>query len=144
MGGILLLAAMIAIYIIIYWSIAIETYGNKNYGLLGFKEGSDGSTHDLRLMKNTYLSHTPSKNETVNVVQTSFKTNQTYAHQFLKKQNHHAKYSAPPSHHKKSYHKKSDAKPNIGVSQNKKTYHVTQANKKQNPPHKASYLKDKS
>lgn len=55
MGGILLLAAMIAIYIIIYWSIAIETYGDKNFGILGFKDGNDGSTHKLKKTKNTYL-----------------------------------------------------------------------------------------
>ena len=55
MGGILLLAAMIAIYIIIYWSISIETYGDKNYGVLGFKDGNDGSTHRLKKTKRIYL-----------------------------------------------------------------------------------------
>ena len=55
MGGLLLLAAMVAAYIIIYWSITIETYGDKKAGLLGFKEGSDGSTHDLKQVKNCYL-----------------------------------------------------------------------------------------
>ena len=57
MGGLLLLAAMVAVYTIIYWSIAIETYGNKDFGILGFKEGAEGSTHDLRQIRKNYLSH---------------------------------------------------------------------------------------
>ncbi|MEM6603227.1 MAG: hypothetical protein AAF621_04185 [Pseudomonadota bacterium] len=55
MGGILLIIAMVAAYIIIYWSIAIETHDDKSYGLLGFAKSAKGSLNEVKTNKRPYM-----------------------------------------------------------------------------------------
>lgn len=56
MGGIFLLLAVIAVYIICYWNILIELESNKNIGFLGFHDVASESLQDKIIQKKSYHS----------------------------------------------------------------------------------------
>ena len=54
MGGILLILTLIAVYILCYWSIAIETLNDKTFGFLGFYKLKSQTFHDKITVKSFY------------------------------------------------------------------------------------------
>jgi|GEM_PF-5279696 len=55
MGGLILLGTLIAVYIIIYWSITIEMYKNKTIGFLGFIKTSQKTLHAVVLQQKKFI-----------------------------------------------------------------------------------------
>ena len=56
MGGIFLLLAVIAVYIICYWNVLIELEYNKNIGFLAFDDLASESLQDKIIQKKSYHS----------------------------------------------------------------------------------------
>lgn len=54
MGGLLLIMTLIAVYILCYWSIAIETLGDKTFGFLGFYDKMSQTLHHKKITKAFY------------------------------------------------------------------------------------------
>lgn len=55
MGGILLICALIAIYLVVYWAIYIEEIGDKTKGFLGFIQDASENLHQFKQVKKTRL-----------------------------------------------------------------------------------------
>ncbi len=56
MGGILLICSLIAIYLVVYWSIHIELLGDKTKGFLGIIPSASDNLHANRKEKKHFLS----------------------------------------------------------------------------------------
>ncbi|MFT6084585.1 MAG: mRNA degradation ribonuclease J1/J2 [Alphaproteobacteria bacterium] len=57
MGGILLFAALVAIYIVVYWQINIELLNNKTIGFLGFSEDANTTLNTTKIIKKNFVKH---------------------------------------------------------------------------------------
>lgn len=55
MGGILLICSLIAIYLVVYWSIHIEEVGDKTKGFLGFILNANDTLHSNKQEKKCFL-----------------------------------------------------------------------------------------
>jgi hypothetical protein len=55
MGGILLFFALIAVYLLVYWTIHIEEVGDKTKGILGFIPTASSTLHTLKKQKIRFL-----------------------------------------------------------------------------------------
>lgn len=55
MGGILLICSLIAIYLVVYWSIHIEEVGDKTKGFLGFILSAHDTLHSDKQEKKCFL-----------------------------------------------------------------------------------------
>lgn len=55
MGGILLIFALIAVYLLVYWTIHIEECGDKTKGILGFIPAASNTLHMLKKQKKRFL-----------------------------------------------------------------------------------------
>ncbi len=55
MGGILLVFALSAVYLLVYWTIHIEEVGDKTKGILGFIPTASNTLHTLKKQKTRFL-----------------------------------------------------------------------------------------
>ncbi len=106
MGGILLVFALIAVYLLVYWTIHVEEVGDKTKGILGFIPTASNTLHTLKKQKKRFLGKKTLKPQS-HIIQLTDTIINTSQKSYLKKPKVHSDNTTKKSFNsKKSFLKK--------------------------------------